>query len=104
VFASGTSRLGKPVFDVCRENGNKKKAEDIERIQKEEVKYINDVKKSQGTLAAKPDINKMTIKGLSIICKSLKRKGNGPMSNKKEALLAKYKEWNRRPPLSFDYD
>ena len=104
VFASGTSRLGKTVFDVCRENENKKKAEDIERIQKEEVKYINDVKKAQATLAAKPDINKMTIKELTIICKPLKRKGDGPMPNKKEALLAKYKEWNGRPPLSFDYD
>ena len=104
VFASGTSRLGKTVFDVCRENENKKKAEDIERIQKEEVKYLNDVKKAQATLAAKPDINKMTIKELTIICKPLKRKGDGPMPNKKEALLAKYKEWHGRPPLSFDYD
>lgn len=58
VFPSGTSRLGKTVFDVCRENENKKKAEDIERIQKEEVKYINDVKKAEATLAAKPTSTK----------------------------------------------
>ena len=44
----------------------------------------------------------MTIRELTLICKPLKRKGDGKMPNKKESLILKFKEWSGRPAPSFD--
>ena len=103
VFASGTSRLGKTVFDVCKENQERRKAEIMDKIKKEEAKYQQHVKEAHAVFDKKSDINKMTIKELTTICKPLKRKGDGKMPTKKASLIAKYREWNGRPVPLFDY-
>ena len=52
----------------------------------------------------KDDVNKMTIKELTIICKPLKQKSDGAMTNKKKDLTAKYHEWVARPAPTFNYE
>ena len=104
VFGSGTSRLGKTVFDICRENEEKKKDQMIRKIKEDEAKYLIDVKNANLILEKKKDLNTMTIKELTIICKPLKRKTDGKMPTKKAALITKYNEWNGRPTPSFTID
>ena len=102
VFKAGTSRLGKTVFDVYRENIIEKNQKQIEKIQKDESAYNEQVKKAREVLEKKLTIESMTIRELKIICKPLKRKEDGTMPNKRDELINKYREWSGRPPPSFD--
>ena len=82
VFKAGTSRLGKTVFDIHRENIVEKIQKQIEKIKKDEATYNDQVKKAREVLAKKLTIESMTIRELTIICKPLKRKEDGKMPNK----------------------
>ena len=102
VFKAGTSRLGKTVFDVYRENIIEKNQKQIEKIKKDENTYNEQVKKAREVFEKKLTIESMTIRELKIICKPLKRKEDGMMPNKRDELINKYREWSGRPPPPFD--
>ena len=93
LFKAGSSRLGKTVFDVHRENLEDKNKELIEKIKKDEKNYYEQVRKAEEVFEKKKTIETMTIKELTIICKPLKRKEDGKMPNKKDQLIQKYREW-----------
>ena len=104
LFKAGSNRLGKTVFEVCKENHDEKWKMAIEKIQKEEEEYKINFSEAQKVFEKKDDVNKMTIKELTIICKPLKRKSDGAMPNKKKDLIAKYHEWVARPAPTFNYE
>ena len=102
VFGCGSTRLGKTVFDICKENQDKKRQKFVEKIRQEEKTYLKDVEVAKEVLRKKPDIQTMTIKELKLICKPLKRKSDGKMPTKKVDLIAKYREWDGRPAPRFE--
>jgi len=102
VFKAGTSRLGKTVFDIHRENIDDKVKKAREKMRKEEQMYKLNVEKANEILSKNIAIENMTIKQLTIICKQYKRKEDGKMPNKKDELIKKYKEWCNRPAPNFD--
>ena len=104
LFKAGSSRLGKTVFDVHRENLEEKNKDLIEKIKKDEKNYYEQVRKAEEVFEKKKTIESMTIKELTIICKPLKRKEDGKMPNKKDQLIQKFKEWSGRPTPSFSID
>ena len=100
VFKSGSTRLGKTVFEVCKENHEEKIKNEIKKIKKDEIQHKKNVENAKKLFEKKGTIENMTIRELNIVCIPLKRKSDGPMSNKKEAFISNYKEWvGRSPPL-----
>jgi len=104
LFKAGSSRLGKTVFDVYRENLEEKNKNLIAKIKNDEKMYREQVKKAEEVFEKKKTIESMTIKELTLICKPLKRKEDGKMPNKKDQLIQKYLEWSGRPTPSFNID
>ena len=102
VFKAGSVRLGKTVFDIHQENEKQKKKEMIEKIKKDEKEYLENIANAKIVFEKKKDLKSMTIKELTIVCKPLKKKEDGKMPTKKKELIQKYKEWDGRPPPSFD--
>ena len=102
LFKAGSSRLGKTVFDIHRENMIEKNEKEIQRIKKDELMYKEQVEKAREVFEKKTNIETMTIRELTTICKPLKRKEDGKMPNKKDQLILKYREWYGRPAPSFD--
>ena len=62
------------------------------------------VKKADEILAKKPNIELMTIRELTLICKPLKIKSDGKMPVKKQELIEAYMVWKNRPPPVFEED
>jgi len=104
LFKAGSSRIGKTVFDVYRENLEEKNKNLIAKIKNDEKMYCEQVKKAEEVFEKKKTIESMTIKELTLICKPLKRKEDGKMPNKKDQLIQKYLEWSGRPTPSFNID
>ena len=104
VFKCNTTRLGQTVFDACNENRIKKKQQERDKIRKEKESHAIMVQKAMEVLQQKPDINKMTIRDLTTICKPLKLKSDGKMPNKKQELIEAYLVWKNRPPPDFEDD
>ena len=102
IFKAGSVRLGKTVFDIHMENKEEKRKEAISKMKKDEKEYYDNVEKAKAVFEKKSDLQKMTIRELTIICKPLKRKEDGKMPTKKVELIQKYNEWNGRPVPSFD--
>ena len=102
IFKAGSSRLGKTVFDVYKENVKEKNRVLVEKIRKEERIYHENLKKSKEEFATNQTLESMTIRELALICKPLKRKSDRKMPNKKESLIKKYKEWSGRTAPSFN--
>jgi len=102
LFKSGSTRLGKTVFDVCRENIEDKRKQVIDKMKREKDEYMKNVENATKVWEKKSELEKMTIRELTIVCKPLKRKSDGKMPNKKEELIAKFKEWHGRPTPVFD--
>ena len=53
-------------------------------------------------LQKKTNIETMTIRELTTICKPLKRKEDAKMPKKKDQIILKYREWSGPPAPSFD--
>ena len=104
VFKTGTNRLGKTVFDVCKDNQMEKKQKEIDKMKQEENEYKKNVENAMKVWDKKGNVNEMTIRELTIVCKPFKRKTDGKMPNKKPELIAKYNEWVGRPAPVFNYD
>ena len=102
VFKCNTTRLGQTVFDACKENIEKKKQERMEKLRKVRDEYEINVKNAKELLERKPNIQTMTIKELTIMCKPHKLKSDGKMPTKKQPLIEAYLAWKHRPPPSFD--
>ena len=102
LFKSGSTRLGKTVFDVCRDNIEDKRKKTIDKMKKEKDEYMKNVENATKVWEKKSELEKMTIRELTIVCRPLKRKSDGKMPNKKEELIAKFKEWHGRPTPVFD--
>jgi len=102
IFKAGSVRLGKTVFDIHMENMEDKRKEAITKIKKDEKEYYDNVAKAKEVFDKKTDLQSMTIRELTIICKPLKRKEDGKMPTKKVELIQKYNEWNGRPIPSFN--
>ena len=102
VFKAGSTRLGKTVFEVCRENHEDKIKSEIEKMKRDEIQYNINVENTKKVFEKKGSIENMTIRKLTIVCKPLKNKDDGPMPNKKEALVSKYKEQVGRQPSIFN--
>ena len=102
IFKAGSVRLGKTVFDVHMENKKDKMNEMITKIKNDEKEYNDNVAKAKAVFEKKSNLENMTIKELTIICKPLKRKEDGKMPTKKVDLIQKYKEWTGRPAPTFD--
>ena len=101
LFKSGSTRLGKTVFDVCRENIEDKKNKAIEKIMKDKNEYHRNVENATKVWEKKGEIENMTIRELTIVCKPLKLKSDGKMPIKKDQLIYKFKEWSGRPTPVF---
>ena len=104
LFKAGSSRIGKTVFDVYRENLEEKNKQIIKKIKNDEKNYYEQVRQAEEVFNKKKTIETMTIKELTIICKPLNRKEDGKMPIKKDQLILKYKEWSGRPTPSFNVD
>ncbi len=104
LFKTGTNRLGKTVFDICRDNQQEKKQKSIDKMKKDENEYIKNVENAMKVWKKKGNVNNMTIRELTIVIKPFKQKSYGKMPNKKEELIAKYNEWVDRPTPVFNYD
>jgi len=102
VIKAGLFRLNEDVFAAHQETERQKRQSLIDKIKKDEEKYKADCKLAEEVWKAKNKLEDMTIKELTVVCKPLKLKEDGPMPKKKIELIAKYKEWHGRPAPSFD--
>jgi len=103
LFKTGTNRLGKTVFDICKDNQLEKKQKEIDKMKQEESEYKQNVENAMKVWEKKSNVQEMTIRELTIVCKPFKRKTDGKMPNKKVDLIAKYNEWVGRPAPVFNY-
>ena len=103
-YKSGTNRLGKDVFQVCKESIQKKREETIAKMKKNEEAYLKLKQEADDLLASstKP-IDKWKNSELIILLKPLKRKGDR-IPNRKKEMLEFYELWKNRPPLAWNYD
>ena len=98
-FNSGTSRLGKDVFQICKDNEEKKANEMREKQKDEEREYLRLDKMAQEIFSSGKDIKKLTNKDLYTIIKSLRRKDDkGPLPTKKADMIELFEKWKERPP------
>ena len=69
-------------------------------MKRDEIQYNRNVENAERVFEKKRSIKNMSIRELTIVCKPLKKRDNGPMPNTKEALINKYKEWfGGQPPI-----
>ena len=90
-WKEGTNRLGKTVFEVCKEKQKKKEQEQKEKKLKEEKTYLELKEKADAILASGKAIDKMSNKELSVILRSLKRNGDKRIPTKKQEMISLYK-------------
>ena len=102
-WKEGTNRLGKTIFEVCKEKALKKRNEELEKKNKEEQAYLQLKEKADAILSSGKEIEKMSNKELNIILKSLKRNGDTRIPAKKTEMIRLYEEWKGRAPLVFDH-
>ena len=104
VFKCNTTRLGQTVFEACKENQMKKKEEEKKKMRKDKEDYDQMVIKAKEIFARKQDVEMMTIRELTTICKPHKLKSDGKMPNKKKDLIEAWNAWKNRPPPVFESD
>ena len=61
LFKSGSTRLGKTVFDVCRENIEDKRNKVIEKMIKNKDEYYKNAENAAKVWEKKGELEKMTI-------------------------------------------
>ena len=64
---------------------------------KDKNEYHRNVENATKVWEKKGEIENMTIRELTIVCKPLKLKSDGKMPIKKDQLIYKFKEWSGRP-------
>ena len=103
-WKSDTNRLGKSVFDIAKEKQLKKQIETATKIKMDEKAYLHLKEQAASLLSSGKELNKMSIRDLRTILKSLKRKGDKALPTKKSEMLILYDQWKDRKPLTFEYD
>ena len=103
-YKSGTNRLGKQVFQVCREAVNKKIEMMKQKIMKEEKDYLEAKQLADNWIATGKSIEKFTNADLKIILKSLKRKGDEAFPTRKNDMVQLYNKWKNREPMTFEFN
>ena len=66
--------------------------------------YEQMIQKANEVFAKKSNVELMTIRELTTICKPLKLKSDGKMPTKKQQLMEAYIVWKNRPPPVFEED
>ena len=103
LFKAKGCRIGKDIMDIYNENIAAVAEEKVTKRRKNREDYIAMQHAANELMRTTPvDITKMSNKNLLVLLKPLKRKDDGPMPTKKQAMLQKYNEWKHRPPLTFD--
>ena len=104
VFKCGTNCLGKTFYDVCKENTNIKLQQLKEKLMNEEKKYLQ-LKLEADKIMSKEGfcINKCSSKQMTLILKSLKRKGDVKLPSRKKDMIQAYEKMKNREPMTFDY-
>ena len=73
-------------------------------MRKQKIEYVRMVQKANEIHAKKPNIELMTIRELTLICKPLKIKSDAKMPIKKQDFTEAYMIWKNRPPQVFEED
>ena len=90
VWKEGTNRLGKTVFEVCKERYKRKKELERKKKQKQKNDYLQLKHKADALLSSGKDVSKMSNKDLNTILKSLRRNGDKRLPTKKNEMLRTY--------------
>ena len=102
-YKNDVVRLGKSVFEVCKEKIDNRNNELREKIQKEERAYVELKKKADELIASTPKIETLSNEDLNVILRSLKRKDDKKLSTKKQEMIQLYHEWKDRKERQFNY-
>ena len=103
LFKVGTTRLGKSLLDIHRENSKKEFHKERDRLIKEKAKYDESVIKAREILDKDVPFEKLKVKEMYQVLAPLKRKGD-KWPNKRKDLIALYSQVKDRPPLEFNID
>ena len=103
-WKEGTNRLGKTIFEICKEKQLVKKREAQQKKQKEQNAYLALKEKADAILSTGQAVEKYSNKDLSIILRSLKRDGDNKIPSKKSEMIQLFNEWKNREPLVFQND
>ena len=103
-YKNDVIRMGKSVFEVCREKIQNKNNELRETIQKQERTYLELKRKADELIASKANIELLSNKDLNVILRSLKRKEDkNKLPTKKQMMIELYYQWKDCEPIKFDY-
>ena len=102
-YKSGTNRLGEDVFTVCKMNVEKKIEAMRKKLEMEEKAYLELKHAADSLIETGKSIESMSVKDITTILKSLKRKGDKAFPSKKKDKIQLYHQWKNRPPMTFDY-
>lgn len=105
IFLAGIVKLGGDVFDRVKENIQKKRKEENNKVVKAENLYKIYKSKAEKVVMLNLTPEKMLIDQLIIMLNSLKQSPkDGAIPKKKDALIATYNKWKNRPPPVFVID
>ena len=102
-YKSGTNRLGEDVFTVCKMNVEKKLETMRKKLEMEEKAYLELKRAADSLIETGKPIESMSVKDITTILKSLKRKGDTPFPSRKKDKIQLYHQLKNRPPMTFDY-
>jgi len=88
-YKSGTNRLGKDVFAICKESVDKKKADLMEKMKNNQEDYLKLKREADDLIAAKP-IEKFGNKDLNIMLRYLRRDDDKKLPTKKNEMMKLY--------------
>jgi len=104
VWKEGTNRLGKTIFEVCKEKQLMKKKDQEDKMKKEKKAYFELKAKADSILSTGQPIDKLSNKELNIVLRSLKRDGDNKIPTRKSEMKKLYQQWRDRQPLDFPAD
>lgn len=104
VWKEGTNRLGKTIFEVCKEKQLMKKKDQEDKMKKEKKAYFELKAKADSILSTGQPIDKLSNKELNIVLRSLKRDGDKKIPTRKSEMVELYQQWCDRQPLEFPAD
>ena len=103
MFKVGTTRLGKSLLYIHRENSKNEFNKERDRLIKEKAKYDKSVIKAREILDKDIPFEKLKVKEMHQVLAPLKRKGD-KWPSKRKALISLYSQVKDRPPLEFNID
>jgi len=101
LFKSGSSRLGKTVYDICQKQVDERVKMEKDKVLEMERKYNKERNEATILLSTGKPLEKMTNEELKTLIRPLKLKDDGAMPTKKKNIIACYHQWKHRPPPLF---